>query len=199
MRLMRINHLMLALAVATGAFAQNSIQGAITTSNPAATAIDNRQTEAAIGATQAAAEEAHALDERIRLETERIRLEASRESQRAQQTAAAGKPSADLENNGKTLDAQLAATRHQVRIEHLRVLASKAKQKHPDFDETISHLTLPTSQAMLEAILDSELGAEIMYWLGKHPTDCKLIGDLEPLSAVREIGRIEGTISPLRD
>jgi hypothetical protein len=86
-----------------------------------------------------------------------------------------------------------------VRIDHLRVLAVKAKEKHPDFDETVSHLTLPASHAMLEAILDSELGAEIMYWLGKHPTECKLIGDLPPVSAVREIGRIEGTIAPLQD
>ena len=193
-----INHLMLGLAVAAGAFAQNSIQGAITTSNPSAAAIDTRQKEAATGVTQVA-EEAQPRDERIRLETERIRLEALRESPSAQPTAAAGKPPAGLENNAKALDAQLAGARHQVRIEHLRVLAIKARQQHPDFDETIGHLKLPTSQTMLEAILDSELAAEIMYWLGKHPTDCKLIGDLEPLSAVREIGRIEGTIAPLPD
>jgi hypothetical protein len=198
MRLMMINYLMLGFAVAAGALAQNSIQGAIATSNPAGAALDNRLTAAAIVATQPG-EEARARDERIRLENERIRLQALRESQSAQQTAAAGKPPANPENNAKTLDAQLAAARHQVRIEHLRVLAIKAKEKHPDFDETISHLILPTSQPMLDAILDSELGAEIMYWLGKHPTDCKLIGDLEPLSAVREIGRIEGTIAPLQD
>ena len=193
-----INHLMLGLAVAAGALAQNSIQGAITTSNPAAAAIDTRQTEAATGVTQLA-EEAQPRDEHVRLETERIRLEALRESPSAQPTAAAGKPPAGLENNPKALNAQLAGANHQVRIEHLSVLAIKARQKHPDFDETIGQLKLPASQVMLEAILDSELGAEIMYWLGKHPTDCKLIGDLEPLSVVREIGRIEGTIAPLPD
>lgn len=198
MRAMMINHLMLGLAVAAGALAQNSIQGAITTSNPAAATIDTRQTEAATGVTQVA-EEAQPRDERIRLETERIRLEALRGSPSTQLTAAAGKPPAGLENNAKALNAQLAGARHQTRVEHLRVLATKARQKHPDFDETIGHLKLPASQAMLDAILDSELGAEIMYWLGKHPTECKLIGDLPPVSAVREIGRIEGTIAPLRD
>ena len=194
-----INHLMLGLAVAAGAFAQNSIQGAITTSNPSAAAIDTRQKEAAATGVTQLAEEARPRDERIRLESERIRLEALRESPSAQPTAAAGKPPAGLENNAKALNAQLAGARHQVRIEHLSELAIKARQKHLDFDETIGHLNLPASQAMLDAILDSELGAEIMYWLGKHPTDCKLIGDLEPLSAVREIGRIEGTIAPLPD
>jgi hypothetical protein len=196
---MRINHLMLGLAVAAGAFAQNSIQGAIAPSSPAGAAIDNRQADAPIRATQTPAGETHSRDEVARLETERLRLKALRDSQSPQQTAAALKSSANLEGNAKTSDAQLAAERHQVRIEHLRVLAIKAKENHPDFDETISHLILPTSQAVVEAILDSESGAEIMYWLGKHPTDCKLIGDLEPLSAVREIGRIEGTIAPLQD
>ena len=98
---------------------------------------------------------------------------------------------------GDKLAMRALFARHQVRIEHLKVLAMKAKEKHPDFDETIRQLNLPTSQAMLEAILDSELGAEIIYWLGKHPADCRLIGDLPPLSTVREIGRIEGTIAPL--
>ena len=150
-----INHLMLGLAVAAGALAQNSIQGAITTSNPAEATIDTRQTEAATGVTQVA-EEAQPRDKRIRLETERIRSEALRESPIAQPTAAAGKPPAGLENNAKALNAQLAGARHQVRIEHLSALAIKARQKHPDFDETMSNLYLPTRHAMAEAILDSE-------------------------------------------
>jgi hypothetical protein len=171
-KLMKTKSLILGLALATGAFAQNSLVGTIATFNAAGSALDNQQKQAAIAMTQAAAGEAHA-------------------------TAAEAKPAAALENQDKAAEAQLAEARHQLRIEHLKVLAQKAKQKHPDFDETISHLSLPTSQAMLEAILDSELGAEIMYWLAKHPADCKLIGDLQPLSAVREIGRIEGTIAPL--
>jgi hypothetical protein len=194
---MKIKSLILGLALASGAFAQNSILGIIATFNPAGAALDNQQKPAAIAATLAEAEDGHARAERIRLETGGMRLEALPESHRAQQTAADAQPAADLENQSKAGEAQLAEARHQVRLEHLKALAMKAKEKHPDFDETISHLHLPTNQAMLEAILDSELGAEIIYWLGKHPADCKLIGDLQPLSAVREIGRIEGTIAPL--
>ena len=97
----------------------------------------------------------------------------------------------------KVLEVQLSEARRQVRIEHLKILAMKAREKHADFDETVNRMIVPVSLAMTDAILDSDSGAEIMYWLGKHPADCKLIGDLEPLSAVREIGRIEGTIAPL--
>jgi len=194
MRLMKIKNLMLGLALAVGAFAQNSVLGTITTFDLAGVALDHQQTQAAIGATQPTAE---ARAELMRLETEHVRLEPLRESQTAQQTAAEGKLAADMENQVKAPEAQLAGARTQVRIEHLKTLAMKAREKHPDFDETMRHLNLPTSHAMAEAILDSELAAEIMYWLGKHPTECKLIGDLQPLSAVREIGRIEGTIAPL--
>ena len=190
---MKIKSLILGLALAAGAFAQNSVLGSIATFNPAGAALDHQQKQEAIAGAQAAAEDARARAERIRLEIEGTQSE----PHSAPQTAAEVKAAASLDNQNKTAEAQLAEARHQLRIEHLKVLALKAKEKHPDFAETISHLNLPTSQAMLEAILDSELGAEIMYWLGKHPTDCKLIGDLEPLSAVREIGRIEGTIAPL--
>jgi len=194
---MKIKSLILGLALATGTFAQNSILGTIASVNFAGAAIDTRQNQDAIAATQAATEEAFARAERIRLETEGVRLEALPESLRVRQTVVGTRPPADLESQRKAAEAKLAEARHQVRIEHLKVLAMKAKEKHLDFDETVSHLHLPTSQAMLEAILDSELGAEIIYWLGKHPADCQLIGDLSPLSAVREIGRIEGTIAPL--
>jgi hypothetical protein len=194
---MKSKKLMLGFVLTTGAFAQSSILGAIATFTPAGTGLDNQQYQLPIAVTQAVAEEAYARVERIRLETERIRLESLRESQRAQQSAREVKRSADLENQAKALETQLADARRQVRIEHLKVLAIKAREKHADFDKTVSRLNVPISQAMTEAILDSESGAEIMYWLGQHPTDCKLIGDLEPLSAVREIGRIEGTIAPL--
>jgi hypothetical protein len=194
---MMIKNLMLGLAMAAGALAQNSMLGALATFNPGGAALDNQQKQVAIGSAEGAAEQAHAKADRMKLDTEHIRLESLQEAQRAQQRAAAGKPPTDSENQAKASEAQLADTRRQVRIDHLKVLAIKAREKHPDFDETMSYLSLPTSHAMTEAILDSELGAEIMYWLGKHPTDCRLIGDLEPLSAVREIGRIEGTIAPL--
>jgi len=188
-----IKNLMLGLAMAAAAFAQNSMLGAIATFNPAGAILDNQQKHAAMGSTQRTAEEAHAKADRITLDTEHIRSETWQEAQRA----TADKASSDPKNQANALEAQPADARRQVRIEHLKDLATKAREKHPDFDETMTHLYLPTGHAMAEAILDSELGAEIMYWLGKHPTDCKLIGDLEPLSAVREIGRIEGTIAPL--
>ena len=197
MRKMKSKELILGFMLTTSAFAQSSILEAIATLNPDGTALDNQQKQAAITATEAVADEAYARFERIRLETERIRLESLRKSQRAQQPAGEVKLPADLETQAKVLEVQLSEARRQIRIEHLKILAMKAREKHADFDETVNHMNVPISPAMTDAILDSDSGAEIMYWLGKHPADCKLIGDLEPLSAVREIGRIEGTIAPL--
>src|SRR3974390_2202030 len=177
------------LVLATGALAQNSILEAIGNLNSTEFLRNNQRKQVEVAAPAAASEEASA-------ETERIKLETLPESPGAQ-TAGKGKRPVDLGSEARAREAKLADSRHQTRIEHLRVLAMKAREKHVDFDETIRHLSSPISEAMAEAILDSELGAEIVYWLGKHPLDCKLIGDLQPLSAVREIGRIEGTITPL--
>jgi len=185
---MKSKKLMLGFVLTASAFAQSSILEAIGQFDPTRFVLDNQRMQAEIAATKGAAEDAYAKAERIRLET-------MQQSQRVQPAAAESKPSAD--GQAKALEPQLADARRQMRLEHLRVLAIRAREKHADFDETVTRLNFPISQAMTEAILDSESGAEILYWLGKHLTDCKLIAELETISAVREIGRIEGTIAPL--
>jgi hypothetical protein len=187
---MKSKKLMLGFVLTVSAFAQSSILEAIGQFDPTKFVLDNQRRQAEIATTKGAAEDAYARAERIGLET-------MRQSQRVQPGAAESKPSADLESRAKGLEPQLADARRQMRLEHLKVLAIRAREKHADFDETVTRLNLPISQAMTEAILDSESGAEILYWLGKHLTDCKLIAELEAISAVREIGRIEGTIAPL--
>lgn len=70
-----------------------------------------------------------------------------------------------------------------------------ARQAHPDFDEVVDSDT-PVSAAMQQAILESEQGAEIAYWLGKHPEEAARIAKLPPIAAIREIGRIEASLNP---
>lgn len=69
-----------------------------------------------------------------------------------------------------------------------------ARQAHPDFDEVVDSDT-PVSAAMQQAILESDLGAEIAYWLGKHRAEAERISQLPPIAAIREIGRIEASLS----
>jgi hypothetical protein len=129
MRLMTIKAVMLGLALAAGAFAQNSISAAGASFNPVGAALSGQQIKAAAGSSQAAEQEARGRAERMRPETERIRLETPRESQTAQQTAAEGKLAAEIENQVKAPEAQLADVWTQVRLEHLKVLAMKSQRK----------------------------------------------------------------------
>jgi hypothetical protein len=73
-----------------------------------------------------------------------------------------------------------------------------ARKAHPDFDEVVDSDT-PVSAAMQQAILESDQGAEIAYWLGKHPEEAERISKLPPIAAIREIGRIEALLSSKKE
>ncbi len=51
------------------------------------------------------------------------------------------------------------------------------------------------SDAMRDAIVTSELGALVAYELGKNPDEAERIARLNPIAAIREIGKIESRIA----
>lgn len=69
-----------------------------------------------------------------------------------------------------------------------------ASKKYDDFEETLDS-DLVLSREMTEAIMDSDLGCDIAYYLGKHPEEAERIFKLSPYATVREIGKIEHLIS----
>lgn len=66
----------------------------------------------------------------------------------------------------------------------------------PDYDAVIGKSTVEVAQHVIQALLDSEHGPEVAYHLAKHPEQAERINSLSPLSAAREIGRLEATLSP---
>jgi hypothetical protein len=94
-----------------------------------------------------------------------------------------------------------AAIQQQQRAQqqYEQVLTSKltaAEKKFPDFVEVITGPDLPGIQGTpaFNAILESDLGAEVMYYLGKNPVKAHQLVGLSPLGQVREIGRLEAAI-----
>jgi hypothetical protein len=70
----------------------------------------------------------------------------------------------------------------------------KTRELHADFDEVIaSGATLPVSQALHTAILESDRGPELAYYLAANPAEAKRINGLSPFAQVRELGKIEAT------
>jgi len=88
----------------------------------------------------------------------------------------------------------------RARQEYAQVWNTKleaAREIHEDFEEVVNNPDIPVSPAMGEAIIDSGIGAEILYWLGKNPEASRELAVLPPLAAAREIGKLEWHLAPL--
>lgn len=67
------------------------------------------------------------------------------------------------------------------------------KKTHADWKEVIDQdLTLPPGVG--ETILQMENGPEVAYYFGKHPDAAKRLNQMNPYSAIAEVGRIAATL-----
>lgn len=72
---------------------------------------------------------------------------------------------------------------------------TQGREKYEDYDEIAHSKDLPISDGMAAAIMESELGHEIAYYLGSHPEEAKRIAKLPVASQIRELGKIEAKFS----
>ncbi len=73
--------------------------------------------------------------------------------------------------------------------------AEKASERYADFQLVVSNPTLAINEGMAEFIADSDLGADVAYFLGKNPMKAAQIAALSPIKAARELSRIEAEIA----
>ncbi len=72
---------------------------------------------------------------------------------------------------------------------------AKAEEKYPDFRVVALNPDVPITPAMYGALVESDMGADIAYFLGKNPVEAGRIAGLSPVGAVKEIGRLEARLS----
>lgn len=72
--------------------------------------------------------------------------------------------------------------------------AEKVTEKYPDFQTVVSNPNLAINAGMAEYISDSDLGAEVAYYLGTNPMKAAQIAQMSPIKAARELTRIEAEI-----
>lgn len=71
-----------------------------------------------------------------------------------------------------------------------------AFKKHPDYYDAIDSISETTfPDLVLEAMNDSDLGAELAYHLAKHPDELEDLLDLSPRKAVMQLGRLEDKLT----
>ena len=93
-------------------------------------------------------------------------------------------------NRRAELERQRAAEQQQVAF---RERLAKAADKYDDFHSVVT-ADVRISEAVGDAIKDSEVGPDLMYFFGKNPDEARRISALNPVAATREIGRIEARI-----
>jgi hypothetical protein len=70
-----------------------------------------------------------------------------------------------------------------------------AREKYNDFEQVAYNPNLRVTTVMAEAIRDSDVGADVAYWLGSNPKEAERISRLSDIAQAREIGKIENKLS----
>lgn len=73
--------------------------------------------------------------------------------------------------------------------------AEKAAERYPDFQLVVSNPNLPINDAMAEYLAESDLGADVAYYLGKNPMKAAAIAQMSPVKAGRELSKIESDLA----
>ena len=91
---------------------------------------------------------------------------------------------------------QLTAQEHQVKAtQSFKAREVEALEKYEDYEEVTRSQNLPVTQAMAQAILESDMGPDVWYYLGNNAKEAARIAQLSPASQIREIGKIEAKLS----
>lgn len=72
---------------------------------------------------------------------------------------------------------------------------AKSLERHADYAEVAEREDVIVSDAMRDAILQSDEGTEIAYHLGLHPEEAERIRQLPPLRQIVEIGKLAAAVS----
>jgi hypothetical protein len=76
-------------------------------------------------------------------------------------------------------------------IENWNEKVAKAKSSMPDFDEIVASSTTVVSDAVRDAIIESDVGAQILYHLASDDEYAESLSKMPAIKALKEIGRLE--------
>jgi len=74
-------------------------------------------------------------------------------------------------------------------------MVSTGREKYEDFDTVAMDTSLMITPAMTEIILESEVSADIMYYLGQNPDEAADIAKLTPMKIAKKLAEIEEKVT----
>ena len=100
-----------------------------------------------------------------------------------------------LKNRDKAEQVKRAeAARDQV-VKAWEAKQSEARSELSDYEDVVSNSTVNVSDQVREAILESDVGPKIVYFLAKNPDIAEALATKSVVSALREIGKLEAKLS----
>ena len=88
-----------------------------------------------------------------------------------------------------------AAREQQSLLEQYHDREEVARDKYDDFDQVAYNPNLPVTEYMAQSIQASEIGPDVLYWLGSNPKEADRIARMNPILQAKEIGKIEASLS----
>lgn len=113
-----------------------------------------------------------------------------------QRQADARREESAIEDKAKEYDQraeQLKQERVRELVEALEDQKAEARTKYADFDKVFNSAFIP--QHVADVVLESDVSADIAYFLGQRPALAREISQMPPLAMARQIGRIEASLS----
>src|SRR5512133_1364989 len=95
----------------------------------------------------------------------------------------------------KRQELERAQTERTKTVESWNRRIEKATAEMPDFDEVVSSSQVPMTEPMQQAIMESDVGPQLAYYLATHPDEALEIAGKSPIGAIRTLGRIEERLS----
>lgn len=96
-----------------------------------------------------------------------------------------------LMERDKEEKARKAAAEQEQKFKAWADRVNAAKNDLPDFDDMVQSSDVRVSDPVRDAIIESEHGPQILYYLAENSEFAKKLADMSVVSAVREIGKIE--------
>lgn len=103
---------------------------------------------------------------------------------------------ASIEAYAEQLIAQREAAKQQAAIaEAYYDREEDVRSKYDDFDQVAYNPNLAVTEVMAQTIQASDIGPDVIYWLGSNPKEASRIAQLPAILQAKEIGKLEAALT----
>jgi hypothetical protein len=114
------------------------------------------------------------------------------------ETKAAQRLHSELAQRAQMAQQQAVQRERAAVVAQFQTRAEEARGRYEDFDLVVADPSTPISQHMAEAIMQSQVGHEVAYYLGRNKQEAARIAQLPPLAQAMEIARLEQRVAVTR-